>query len=74
MESLTETTQKITQLVDDIKIAINNKGGNIGECTPLSDYANEIENLPVQTEEVYSGTFIVFKESEVNPDSPEGGR
>lgn len=74
MESLTETTQKITQLVDDIKIAINNKGGNIGECTPLSDYANEIENLPVQTEEVYSGTFIVFKESDVNPDSPEGGR
>lgn len=74
MESLTETTQKITQLVDDIKIAINNKGGNIEECTPLSDYANEIENLPVQTEEVYSGTFIVFKESEVNPDSPEGGR
>ena len=74
MESLTETTQKITQLVDDIKIAINNKGGNIGECTPLSAYANEIENLPVQTEEVYSGTFIVFKESEVNPDSPEGGR
>ena len=69
--NLSNNVQEIVSAFEDIKDAIEERGGNIMECDSVVTYGNAIRNLP---EDIYSGTFIVFKASESKPDIPEGGR
>jgi hypothetical protein len=68
--NLTTNLQTIKTAFEDIKSALNSKGANIIDCTPVTEYAQAINDLP---SDVFSGTFIVFKQSETTPDIPEGG-
>lgn len=49
MSSLIDKLDKTEQSKNDIKTAINNKGGNITESTLFSEYASAIEALEVLT-------------------------
>ena len=73
MKSLTENTQEIVSAFEDIKDAIIERDGEIGQCTSVSEYGDAIRNLPVKEEMVYSGTFMAFTETSDTPDTPEGG-
>jgi hypothetical protein len=68
--NLIENLQNIEAAFEDIKDAIEDKGGSISECASVSEYAEAITNLPVN---MYQGTFIIFKQSEDQPDTPVGG-
>ena len=68
--NLTENLQTIKTAFEDIKNAIENKGGSVSECASISEYASAINELPANE---YTGTFIVFKQSVDKPDSPQGG-
>jgi hypothetical protein len=68
--NLTTNIQRIKSAFNDIKSAIENKGGSVSESTSVSDYASIINNVPMNT---YQGTFIAFKQSSVKPDTPQGG-
>ena len=68
--NLTENLQTIKTAFEDIKNAIENKGGSVSECASVSEYASAINELPANE---YTGTFIIFKQSLDKPDSPQGG-
>jgi hypothetical protein len=70
MSNLSENLNDVISAIDDIKTAIESRGGVIGECTSISEYADAINNLP---DNVYSGTFLAFRQSDATPDVPQGG-
>jgi hypothetical protein len=70
MNTVQENLEIIKTAFKDIKDSIENKGGTVSECTPVSEYAAIINDLPTN---MYQGTFMVFKQSEEQPDTPEGG-
>lgn len=70
MNTVQENLEIIKTAFKNIKDSIENKGGTVSECTPVSEYAAIINDLPTN---MYQGTFMVFKQSEEQPDTPEGG-
>lgn len=71
MSDLLNNLKQVQNSFDDIKSAIQNRGGIVGECDSIMELANTINNLP---ENQFQGTFMVFKQSSYEPDTPQGGR
>jgi DNA gyrase/topoisomerase IV subunit B len=74
MSSLKEQVNKTAMLLNDIKVALEDRGVDTSNMTP-KDYANAIRGVVnnITIDNISLIPVLIFKYSENRPDRPDGG-